>query len=94
MNDVLLQRNRVMVSDNIVLHITLDTVHCLRYIYDVSGVVPIPTFKRGDITVVLQFKWRGLESNPGHFDNLANAVTAGSLGHFNSLNIFQCKAEA
>ena len=42
----------------------------------------------------LQFKWRRLESNPGHFDNLANAVTAGSLGHFKSLNIFQCKVEA
>jgi hypothetical protein len=83
-----------MVCDNIVLRIPYDTVHCLRYICDVSGVVSIPTFKRGNITVVLQFKWRKLESNSGHFDNLANAVTAGSLGHFKSSNNFRWKVEA
>lgn len=77
-----------MVCDNIVLHIALDRVHFLIYnMCDVSGVASIPTFKRGDIAVILQFKWRGLQSNAGHFDNLSKGVMAGSLGHFKSLNI-------
>ena len=64
------------------------------YIYDVSGVVSIPNFKRRNITVVLEVTWPGLESNPGQFNNLVNTVTAGFLWHFSSLNIFQCKVEA